>query len=132
MAVRPTEEVVETLRDALVGVGIVLPSLCVDPVTGASDEPFALVELGRCNVRTAERLASVLRGERPAIGTHVVDVRDGRLGEVMGHVGGRVQLRPVAGGREWDCPPESTGPAPQADVLRARVRKVNNEGRMPC
>ncbi|WP_405624047.1 hypothetical protein [Streptomyces sp. NBC_00076] len=129
---RPTEEVVETLRDALVGVGIVLPSLCVDPVTGASDEPFALVELGRCNVRTAERLASVLRGERPAIGTHVVDVRDGRLGEVMGHVGGRVQLRPVAGGREWDCPPESTGPAPQADVLRARVRKVNNEGRMPC
>jgi hypothetical protein len=132
MAVRPTEEVVETLREALVGVGVVLPSLCVDPVTGASDEPFALVELGRCNVRTAERLASVLRGERPAIGTHVVDVRDGRLGEVMGHVGGRVQLRPVAGGREWDCPPESTGPAPQADVLRARVRKVNKEGRMPC
>lgn len=135
MAVRPTEEVVQTLREALVGVGVVLPSLCVDPVTGASDEPFALVELGRCNVRTAERLASVLRGERPAIGTHVVDVRDGRLGEVMGHVGGRVQLRPVAGGREWDCPPESTGPAPQADVLRARVRKVNKvnkEGRMPC
>jgi len=132
MAVRPTEEVVQTLREALVGVGVVLPSLCVDPVTGASDEPFALVELGRCNVRTAERLASVLRGERPAIGTHVVDVRDGRLGEVMGHVGGRVQLRPVAGGREWDCPPESTGPAPQADVLRARVRKVNKEGHMPC
>ena len=132
MAVRPTEEVVQTLREALVGVGVVLPSLCVDPVTGASDEPFALVELGRCNVRTAERPASVLRGERPAIGTHVVDVRDGRLGEVMGHVGGRVQLRPVAGGREWDCPPESTGPAPQADVLRARVCKVNKEGRMPC
>lgn len=131
MAVRPTEEVVETLREALVGVGLVLPSLCVDPVTGASDEPFALVELGRCNVRTAERLASVLRGERPAIGTHVVDVRDGRLGEVRGHVGGRVQLRPVAGGREWDCPPESTGPAPQAEVLRARVRRINEDGRLP-
>ncbi|MEV2216494.1 hypothetical protein AB0H86_34605 [Streptomyces sp. NPDC050997] len=128
---RPTEEVVETLREALVGVGLVLPSLCVDPVTGASDEPFALVELGRCNVRTAERLASVLRGERPAIGTHVVDVRDGRLGEVRGHVGGRVQLRPVAGGREWDCPPESTGPAPQAEVLRARVRRINEDGRLP-
>jgi hypothetical protein len=34
---------------------------CVDPVTGASDEPFALVDLGRCNVRTAERLANVLK-----------------------------------------------------------------------
>ncbi|WP_254401153.1 hypothetical protein [Streptomyces sp. AC555_RSS877] len=132
MTVRPTEEIVASLRKALVGVGIILPSLRVDPVTGASDEPFALVELGRCNVRTAERLASVLRGERPAIGTHVVDVRDGRLGEVMGHVGGRVQLRPVVGGREWDCPPESTGPAPQEELLRARVRRVNEEGRLPC
>ncbi|MDL5202291.1 hypothetical protein [Streptomyces sp. ALI-76-A] len=128
---RQTEEVVEQLREALVGVGLVLPSLRVDPVTGAGDEPFALVELGRCNVRTAERLASVLRGERPAIGAHVVDVRDGRLGEVMGHVGGRVQLRPVAGGQEWDCPPEATGPAPQGEVLRARVRRVNGEGRLP-
>ncbi len=132
MTVRSTEEVVELVREALVGVGIILPSLRIDPVTGASDEPFALVELGRCNVRTAERLASVLRGERPVIGTHVVDVRDGRLGEVMGHVGGNVQLRPVAGGREWDCPPESTGPAPQEEVLRARVRRVNKEGRLPC
>lgn len=61
---RSTEEVVESLRQALVGAGVVLPSLCVDPVTGASDEPFALVDLGRCNVRVAERLASVVRGER--------------------------------------------------------------------
>ncbi|KAB1147295.1 hypothetical protein F7R91_13395 [Streptomyces luteolifulvus] len=129
---RSTEEVVQALREALVGVGVVLPSLAVDPVTGASEEPFALVDLGRCNVRTAERLASVLRGEVPAVGSHVVDVRDGRIGEVMGHLGGRVQLRPVAGGREWDCSPESTGPAPPGDVLRAQVRKVNGEGRLPC
>ncbi|MFE7896180.1 hypothetical protein ACFU3E_01295 [Streptomyces sp. NPDC057424] len=58
---RSTEEIVESLRDALGGVGVVLPSLGVDPVTGASDEPFALVDLGRCNVRTAEHLADVLR-----------------------------------------------------------------------
>ncbi|MGY6020506.1 hypothetical protein [Streptomyces spinosirectus] len=129
---RPTEEVVETLRAALVGVGVVLPSLTVDPVTGASDEPFALVDLGRCNIRTAERLASVLRGERPPVGTHAVDARDGRVGEVMGHVGGRVQLRPVAGGREWDCPPESAGTASPEEVMRARVRKANSQGRLPC
>jgi hypothetical protein len=130
--VRSSQEVVESLREALVGVGVVLPSLTVDPVTGASDEPFALVDLGRCNTRTAERLASVLRGERPAVGTYATDVRDGRIGEVMGHVGGRVQLRPVAGGREWDCPQASVGLAPPEDVLRARVRRANKEGRLPC
>jgi hypothetical protein len=128
--VRSTEEVVETLREALVGVGVVLPSLTVDPVTGASDEPFALVDLGRCNSRTAERLASVLRGERPAVGTHAVDERDGRIGEVMGHVGGRVQLRPVGGGREWECPPESASPAPAGEVLRAQVRSRNRGARL--
>ncbi|MET9786058.1 hypothetical protein [Streptomyces canus] len=129
---RSTQEVLESLREALVGVGVVLPSLAVDPLTGAGDEPFPLVDLGRCNVRTAERLASVLRGERPPVGSYVVDERDGRVGEVMAHLGGRVQLRPLGGGREWDCEPGSTRPAPQGDVLRARVRKVNNEGRMPC
>ncbi|MER6220471.1 hypothetical protein ACWCYL_10920 [Streptomyces sp. 900105755] len=127
---RTTEEVVETLRSALRGVGVVLPSLCVDPVTGAGDEPFALVELGRCNVRVAERLASVVRGERPPLGTYVTDVRDGRIGEVRGHVGGRVQLRPVAGGREWDCPPGSLQPASPEDVLRAQVRRANSTARL--
>lgn len=128
---RSTEEVVESLREALVGVGVRLPSLRVDPVTAASEAPFALVDLGRCNVRTAERLASVLRGEEPVVGAHVVDVRDGRVGEVMGHVGGRLQLRPVGGGREWDCPPESVGDVPPERLLRERVRHVNREGRLP-
>ncbi|MEV6941922.1 hypothetical protein AB0N07_07935 [Streptomyces sp. NPDC051172] len=128
---RSTEEVVESLREALTGVGVALPSLRVDPVTGASEEPFALVDLGRCNVRTAEKLASVLRGERPAVGAYATDVRDGRLGEVMGHVGGRVQLRPVGGGREWECPPEAVGAAPPEEVLRARVRSRNRGVRLP-
>ncbi|MEV7390599.1 MULTISPECIES: hypothetical protein [unclassified Streptomyces] len=127
-----TEEVVESLRLALRGAGVVLPSLCVDPVTGASDEHFALVELGRCNVRVAERLASVVRGERPPFGTYVTDVRDGRIGEVRGHTGGRVQVRPLAGGREWDCPAESLEPAPPEEVLRAQVRRANRAGRLPC
>ncbi|MFI1359206.1 hypothetical protein ACH4TV_37395 [Streptomyces sp. NPDC020898] len=57
-----TDEVVVRLRAALKGVGLALPSLGVDPVTGASDEPFALVRLGRCNVQVATRLAAVLEG----------------------------------------------------------------------
>jgi hypothetical protein len=129
--VRSTEEVVESLREALAEAGVVLPSLGVDPVTGAGGEPFALVVLGRCNVRTAERLVSVLRGERPPVGTYAVDVRDGRMGEVRGHVGGRVQLRPLGGGREWDCPPDGLRQAPPDAVLRERVRVVNQETRLP-
>ncbi|MER6167862.1 hypothetical protein [Streptomyces violaceorubidus] len=128
---RSTEEVVESLRQALVGAGVVLPSLCVDPVTGASDEPFALVDLGRCNVRVAERLASVVRGERPAVGTHAVDVRDGRVGEVRGHAGGSVRLRPVAGGREWDCPRASVAAAKPEEVLKARLHRTNRESTRP-
>ncbi|MEW2117173.1 hypothetical protein AB0945_18665 [Streptomyces sp. NPDC005474] len=63
--------------------------------------------------------------------TYALDVRDGRVGEVMGRVGGYVQLRPVGGGREWDCPPEALAEAAAGEVLRARVRRVNREGRLP-
>lgn len=59
--VRSTEEAVEQLDHALRGVGIVLPSLRVDPVTGASELPFPLVELGCCNLQVAANLAAVLR-----------------------------------------------------------------------
>jgi hypothetical protein len=129
--VRSTEEVVESLREALAEAGVVLPSLGVDPVTGASGEPFALVALGRCNVRTAERLTAVLRGERPPVGSYAVDVRDGRMGEVCGHVGARVRLRPLGGGREWECPADGLRQAPPDAVLRERVRCINQEARLP-
>ncbi|MFM9699236.1 hypothetical protein [Streptomyces europaeiscabiei] len=59
--VRTTEEAVEQLDQALRGVGIVLPSLRVDPVTGASELPYPLVELGCCNLQVAADLAAVLR-----------------------------------------------------------------------
>jgi hypothetical protein len=51
--------VVENLREALDGVGIVFPSLRVDP---ASPE-LKLVELGRVRADVADRLASALRRE---------------------------------------------------------------------
>ena len=57
-----TDEIVARLRSALEEVGVALPSLRVDPVSGASSEPFALVDLGRCNVKVATRLAAVLEG----------------------------------------------------------------------
>ncbi|KUH37513.1 hypothetical protein ATE80_18025 [Streptomyces kanasensis] len=54
------------------------------------------------------------------VGAYAVDTRDGRVGQVMGHVGGYVQLRPPGGGREWDCPPDTAAAAPPDVVLRAR------------
>ncbi|GAA3372733.1 hypothetical protein GCM10020367_29100 [Streptomyces sannanensis] len=66
-----------------------------------------------------------MNGELPKPGSYAVDARDGRVGQVMGHVGTYVQLRPLGGGREWDCPPEAVRPAPPGVVLRARVRELN-------
>ncbi|MEV0316956.1 hypothetical protein ACIBKX_32005 [Streptomyces sp. NPDC050658] len=62
---------------------------------------------------------------------YAVDARDGRVGEVMGHEGGLVQLRPLGGGREWDCPPESVGEAGPEEVQRERVRRLNRESCLP-
>lgn len=67
----------------------------------------------------------------PEAGTYAVDFRDGSVGQVMGCEGGLVQLRPLRGGREWDCPPESVGQAPPREVLRERVRQLNRERRLP-
>ncbi|MFF0461548.1 hypothetical protein [Streptomyces mexicanus] len=61
---RSADEAVERLRAALRDVGIVLPSLRVDPVTAAQGHPYALVDLGRCNLGVASRLAAALRAGR--------------------------------------------------------------------
>lgn len=39
-------------------------------------------------------------------GVLALDTRRGKVGEVMGHVAGYVQLRPVGGGVEWDVSPD--------------------------
>ncbi|WP_221348382.1 hypothetical protein [Streptomyces beigongshangae] len=72
-----------------------------------------------------------MNGESGRCREYVIDVRDGRVGQVMGREGGYVQLRPVEGGLEWDCPPEAVGEATVAEVLLARVRRINQEGRLP-
>ncbi len=55
--VRAAEDAVARLRAGLAGVGVKLPSLRVDPVSCAADEPTPLVDLGRCSVETAMRLS---------------------------------------------------------------------------
>ncbi|MFF3289326.1 hypothetical protein [Streptomyces sp. NPDC003023] len=59
---RTAEEVVAQLEAGLGVVSVVLPSLRVDVVSLASEAPYPLIDLGRCNLDTALRLAAVLQG----------------------------------------------------------------------
>lgn len=61
--VQDAEEAVTELRAALERAGIRLPSLGLDPVACAAEVPRPLVELGRCTVETARRLAAALPEE---------------------------------------------------------------------
>lgn len=70
-------------------------------------------------------------GERlPGVGSYVLDVRDGRVGQVMEVEQGQVRLRPPGGGLEWGCPTDELGTPGPAELLRARVREVNRRRRL--
>ncbi|MGW5600329.1 hypothetical protein ACWEWL_14640 [Streptomyces rochei] len=61
LCVEEAEDTVKELRAALAEAGSTLPSLGLDPVSLAREAPCPLIELGRCSVETAQRLAAVLR-----------------------------------------------------------------------
>ncbi|WP_413757134.1 hypothetical protein [Streptomyces sp. MMBL 11-3] len=61
ICVEQAEETVKELRETLAAAGIKLPTLRIDPATLVREAPCPLVELGRCSVETAARLAAVLR-----------------------------------------------------------------------
>jgi hypothetical protein len=64
------------------------------------------------------------------IGDLVKDAKaDGRVGRVMGFVGGRVQLRPPGGGIEWDAQAENLTPVTPAEALSAGVARANARSR---
>ncbi|WAX80164.1 hypothetical protein [Streptomyces sp. KMM 9044] len=60
LCVEESEDVVKELRALLAKTGVVLPSLGSDPVSLAREATCPLVELGRCSVETARRLAAVM------------------------------------------------------------------------
>jgi hypothetical protein len=62
---RNAEAVCNELNAALRGLGIVLPSLWVEPGGYASVDLRPLVQLGRCNLDTARKLLSALRSIPP-------------------------------------------------------------------
>ncbi|WP_443068714.1 hypothetical protein [Streptomyces sp. NBC_01361] len=55
-------------------------------------------------------------------------VRD-RFGRVMGHEGPYLQIRPLAGGREWDADAGDLRLLTQDELLRALVAEANARSR---
>jgi hypothetical protein len=61
-AIHASTEAVTNLQDALTTLGITLPSLGIDLASCTRTfAPRPLVELGRCNLDTAQALAAALR-----------------------------------------------------------------------
>jgi hypothetical protein len=55
------DETVAELRAALAGIGVVLPSLRIDPLSYARESPCPALDLGHCSVDGARLLAAALR-----------------------------------------------------------------------
>ncbi|MGC9537087.1 hypothetical protein [Streptomyces sp. UG1] len=68
---------------------------------------------------------------RPGIGELAKDTSRGRIGVVMGKLGGRVQMqiRPVGGGKEWDAIPDRVEPPSAREELSARLAIKNGNSR---
>ncbi|MER6158618.1 hypothetical protein ABT147_24210 [Streptomyces sp. NPDC001868] len=67
----------------------------------------------------------------PGVGETVHDTARDRVGQVMGHVGPYVQLRPLAGGREWDAHPNHLRALTPSELLSALVAEANARSRQP-
>lgn len=70
-----------------------------------------------------------MTGNAPDVGDLVYDETTRKIGEVMGSEGPYVQLRPVGGGREWDCDPGQVRPVTAAERLSASVAHANARSR---
>lgn len=66
---------------------------------------------------------------RPGIGELAKDTARGRIGVVMGEVGGRVQIRPIGGGTEWDAMPGNVVAPSAREELSARLAIRNSNSR---
>lgn len=67
----------------------------------------------------------------PTVGDTVHDTAHDRIGQVMGHEGPYVQLRPLSGGREWDADPKRLRPLTPSELLSALVAEANARSRQP-
>ncbi|MFB7499614.1 hypothetical protein ACFC09_33890 [Streptomyces sp. NPDC056161] len=61
----------------------------------------------------------------PGVSDLARDAGRNTVGEIMGRVGGLVQMRPLGGGREWDAQPGDVRPLTPAEALGARNQARN-------
>ncbi|MEU8975429.1 hypothetical protein AB0D11_40515 [Streptomyces monashensis] len=66
---------------------------------------------------------------RPGVRELAKDTGSGRIGVVMGKVGGRVQMRPVGGGVEWDARPDNVVTPSEQEKLTVRPAITSSDGR---
>lgn len=66
---------------------------------------------------------------RAEVGALAKDTEAGLVGVVMGDVGGRVLLRPIQGGKEWEALPGNVKPLTAREELRARLAARNETSR---
>ncbi|MGW4987147.1 hypothetical protein ACWEQ3_05800 [Streptomyces mirabilis] len=67
---------------------------------------------------------------RPGVGELAKDSARGRIGVVMGEIGGRVQIRPIRGGKEWDAMPDNVVALSAREELSARLAVKNGNSRV--
>lgn len=66
------------------------------------------------------------------LGDTVEDTGSMKIGKVMGFEGPYVQLRPIGGGREWDCVLGKLRRLSLAEALSAGVAAANARSRGEC
>ncbi|MER7955257.1 hypothetical protein [Streptomyces sp. NPDC096030] len=65
----------------------------------------------------------------PEVGDLVRDTATGRVGFYVDSVAGRLLIRPVRGGREWEAGPDDVQLATPMRELRARAAEINARSR---
>ncbi|WP_405741908.1 hypothetical protein OG422_09340 [Streptomyces sp. NBC_01525] len=68
-------------------------------------------------------------GVRPPVGAFALDIRTARVGKVVAVDGEILRLRPVGGGRDWECARTTVRPATVTERLRATTAYVNARSR---
>ena len=67
--------------------------------------------------------------DRPRVGEVVRDTARDRVGVVMDKGAGRLFLRPLSGGREWEAGAEQVSPLSAREELSARLAAANARSR---
>jgi hypothetical protein len=80
--------------------------------------------------RAPQASVTAVRSVVPTVGAWVVDTRNDRVAVVTDVLLGRLYLRKLCGGVEWDAMPAHVRPATEQERLSARVAEANLRSRI--